>query len=457
MSSAQPAGDQVDPRLALARVEAALEQRTPTRMVPDLDRITDLLTLLGDPQRAYPSVHLTGTNGKTSTARMVDALLREFGVRTGRYTSPHLERITERIAIDGEPINGERFAQVYDEVAPLAEVVDARHPDRMTFFELLTAMGFAAFADAPVDAGVIEVGLGGRWDATNLIEAPVAVITPIGLDHVGILGDTVADIAGEKAGIVHQGAVCVTSVQPPEAMAVIEARVAEVGARLVRAGRDFGLTSRVLAVGGQQLSLAGLAGQYDDVFLPLHGVHQAGNALTALVAVEAFLGAGGERGPLDADGVRKAFAAVSSPGRLEVVRRGPTVLIDGAHNPAGTAALAAALAEEFGFTRCVAVLAVLGDKDAVGMLAALDPVVDTVVCATNTSPRAMSADQLAAVARDVLGEDRVEVEPRLDDAIDAAVELAESGAEGQVGAGVVVTGSIVTAGEARTLLRAGTR
>ncbi len=427
-------------------------------MVPDLDRIADLLDLLGEPQRGYPSIHLTGTNGKTSTARMIDALLRGFGVRTGRYTSPHLERVTERIAIDGEPLDTERFAAVYDEVAPLAAIVDGRHEDRVTFFELLTAMGFAAFADAPVATAIVEVGLGGRWDATNVIDAPVAVVTPIGLDHVGILGDTIGQIAAEKAGIVHAGATCVSSPQPAEALSVLQARAAEVDARLVLAGRDVGLRSRLIAVGGQQLSFAGLGGDYDEIFLPLHGVHQAGNALAALVAVEAFFGSGTEgRGTLDTDVVRAAFASVTSPGRLEVVRRGPTVLIDGAHNPAGSAALAAALAEEFAFERCVAVFAVLGDKDVEGMLAALEPVVDTVVCTTNSSPRAMPADVLAALARDVLGDDRVEVEVRLDDALDAAIELAESGIEGTTGAGVVVTGSIVTAGEARTLLRPGTQ
>ena len=440
---------------SVARVEAELELRTPTRMVPDLDRITDLLGLLGDPQRAYPSIHLTGTNGKTSTARMIDTLLRGFGVRTGRYTSPHLQSVTERIAINGDPIDPEGFAAVYDEVAPLAAIVDSRHADRVTFFELLTAMGFTAFADAPVDVGVIEVGLGGRWDATNLIEAPVCVVTPIGLDHVGILGDTIAAIAGEKAGIIHAGATCVVGIQPPEALTVLSARADEVGARLVVAGADVGLRDRVLAVGGQQLSLAGLGGDYDDIFLPLHGVHQAGNALSALVAVEAFFGAGtDDRGPLDIEVIRSAFAEVTSPGRLEVVRRGPTVLIDGAHNPAGAAALAAALSEEFDFTRCVAVLAVLDDKDAAGIIAAIDPVVDAVVCTTNSSPRAMPADVLAGVAREILGGERVEVEVRLDDAIDAAVELAETGAEGMAGSGVVVTGSIVTVGEARTLLRA---
>jgi dihydrofolate synthase/folylpolyglutamate synthase len=439
--------DAVDP---LARVEKLLEGRFPTRMVPDLDRITDLLTLLGDPQRAYPSIHLTGTNGKTSTARMIDDLLRELGLRTGRYTSPHLESVTERIALDGQPLTDERFAEVYDEVAPYAELVDARHPDSVTFFELLTAMAFAAFADSPVDAAVVEVGLGGTWDATNLIHAPVAVVTTIGLDHVGILGDTVEAIAIEKAGLIHAGATVVCAPQSEDADAVLSARAAEVGASIVREGVDFGVESRTVAVGGQLLTIRGLAGRYEDVFVPLHGEHQASNAACAVAAVESFVGNGREE--LDPDAVRAAFAAVSSPGRLEVVRRSPTVLLDGAHNAAGAAALAAALGDAFAFDTLVAVVAVLADKDAAGLLAELEPVVTSLVVTTNGSPRAMSVDSLAAIAVEVFGEDRVEVAARLDDAIDAAVAAAES--EAQIGgAGVVVTGSIVTVGEARHLLR----
>jgi dihydrofolate synthase / folylpolyglutamate synthase len=439
--------DAVDP---LARVEKLLEGRFPTRMVPDLDRITDLLTLLGDPQRAYPSIHLTGTNGKTSTARMIDDLLRELGLRTGRYTSPHLERVTERIALDGQPLTDERFAEVYDEVAPYAELVDVRHSDSVTFFELLTAMAFAAFADSPVDVAVVEVGLGGRWDATNLIHAPVAVVTTIGLDHVGILGNTVTKIATEKAGLIHAGATVVSAPQSEDADAVLSARAAEVGASILREGVDFGVQSRTVAIGGQLLTIRGLAGAYDDIFMPLHGEHQASNAACAVAAVESFLGNGREQ--LDPDAVRAAFAAVSSPGRLEVVRRSPTVLLDGAHNAAGAAALAAALTDAFAFDTMVAVVAVLADKDAAGLLAELEPVVNRLVVTTNGSPRAMAAGVLAEVAVGVFGEDRVEVAVRLDDAIDAAVAAAES--EAQIGgAGVVVTGSIVTVGEARHLLR----
>ncbi|HVX68666.1 MAG TPA: folylpolyglutamate synthase/dihydrofolate synthase family protein [Mycobacteriales bacterium] len=435
----------------LARVDKALEDRYPTRMVPDLDRIVDLLALLGDPQLAYPSIHITGTNGKTSTVRMIDQLMRELGMRTGRHTSPHLEHVTERICIDGEPLSAERFAELYDEVAPYAELVDGRHTERVTFFELLTAMSFAAFADAPVDVAVVEVGLGGRWDATNVLNAPVAVVTPISLDHVGILGSTIEEIASEKAGLIHPGATVVSAPQPESAGLVLAQRIAQVDARIVREGLDFGVRSRTVAVGGQMLELQGLGGTYEEVFLPLYGEHQASNAACALAAVEAFLGAQG-RGSLDVDAVRAAFADVRSPGRLEVVRRSPTVLIDGAHNPAGAAALAAALEDAFGFDRMVAVVAMLDDKDAEGLLAELEPVISEVVVTTNSSPRSLPAAALAEIAVEVFGEDRVQLVERLDDAIEAAVSAAE--AEGVLGgSGVLVTGSIVTVGEARHLLR----
>jgi dihydrofolate synthase / folylpolyglutamate synthase len=442
-------------REALARVEAALAGRFPSRMVPDLERITDLLDLLGSPNRAYPTIHITGTNGKTTTARMIDGLLREFGIRTGRYTSPHLESVTERIALDGEPLDPERFAATYDDVAPYLELVDSRHAERVTFFEVLTAMAFAAFADAPVEVAVVEVGLGGRWDATNVVQAPVAVVTPIGLDHVGLLGDTVEAIAAEKADIVHGGAVLVAAPQPPGAARVLAERVATVGATAVQAGRHFGVRERRLAVGGQMLDLQGLGGEYDEVFLPLYGAHQAGNAVCALAAVEAFFGlapggATAGRGPLDVDVVRAAFATVTSPGRMEIVRRSPTVILDGAHNPAGAVALADALEEGFEFDNLVGVIAVLDDKDAAGLLEALEPVLSSVVVTTNGSPRALPAEALAEVARDVLGDARVDVALRLDDAIEQAVTAAEAGRLG--GGGVLVTGSIVTVGEARHLL-----
>jgi folylpolyglutamate synthase/dihydrofolate synthase len=435
-----------------ARVEAALDARVPTLIVPGLDRIRDLLDVLGSPQLAYPAIHIAGTNGKTSTARMVDALLRAFGLRTGRTTSPHLAAVTERIAIDGMELDEALFAALYDEVAPYMALVDARHTEPVTYYEAVIAMAFAAFADRPVDAAVVEVGLGGRWDATNVLDAGISVITPIGLDHENYLGDTIAGIAAEKVAIVADRSVLVSAVQPPEAADVVFARAAEAGAQLLREGIDFGIAGRRVAVGGQHLTLRGLAGDYEDIVLPLFGVHQAGNAACALAAVESQLGGGVPGRPrLDPELVQAAFAAVTAPGRLEVLRTSPTILVDAAHNPAGAEVTAAALRESFAFTRLAGVVAVLRDKDAAGILRALEPVLAEVVLTTNASLRAMAPDDLAAIAVEVFGSDRVLVEPRLPDAIDAAVEIAE--AEGLGGAGVLITGSIVTVAEARTLLR----
>jgi dihydrofolate synthase/folylpolyglutamate synthase len=451
----------VDDDAVTARIMAAIAARQPHRMVPDLSRMTDLVEILGDPQRAFPSVHITGTNGKTTTARMIDALLREFGLHTGRYTSPHLTSVTERICLDGTPIAAARLGAVYEEVIPYVELVDQRHPERMTFFELLTALAFAAFADAPVDVGVIEVGLGGTWDATNVLSAAVAVVTSVDLDHTQLLGDTVTEIATEKAGIIHPGATAVLAPGQPEALDVLLARCAEVGGEAVVEGVHFGVEDRRLALGGQQLRLAGLGGSYDEIFLPLFGEHQAHNAAAALAAVEAFLGGG--RGLLDIDVVRAGFASVRSPGRLEIVRSSPTILLDAAHNPAGARALAAALSESFAFVHLVGVLAVLADKDAAGILEALEPVLDELIVTETTSPRRLPAGDLAAIARDVFGAGRVRVVERLDEALVAAVELADEAAVGSGaqespgpggGVGVLVAGSVITVGDARTLLGA---
>ena len=437
------------------RVLAELATRYPAedQMVPDLDRIRLLCELLGNPQRSCPAIHLTGTNGKSSTARMVDALLQGFGLRPGRYTSPHLDSVTERISLDGQPISEERFAEVWDELAPFVELVDARMPQRMTFFEVLTGMAFAAFADAPVDVAVLEVGLGGRWDATNVVDAGTAVVLPVGLDHVPLLGTTLAEIAAEKAGIIAPGATVVLAQQEPEAAEVLLRRCVEVGATVAREGLEFGVVDRVPAVGGQLLTLQGLGGRYDEVFLPLHGAHQAANASAALAAVEAFLG-GGDKGMLDPDVVRSGFARVASPGRLEVVRTSPTVLLDAAHNAHGMTATVAALSDAFAFTHLVAVVAVLGDKDARTMLEVLEPAVAQVVVTQNASPRALPVDDLAALAEEVFGEDRVSIDDALDDALSTAVRLADAEAE-YGGAGVLVTGSVVTVAEARTLLHRG--
>jgi dihydrofolate synthase/folylpolyglutamate synthase len=437
-------------------VEAALDRRWPESvMEPSLARITALVELLGDPQRGYPIVHLTGTNGKTSTARMVDALLTEIGLRTGRYTSPHLQSATERISIDRRPITPERYVEVYRDVLPFVELVDqrsgAQDQPALSKFEVLTGMGFAAFADAPVEAGIVEVGLGGRWDATNVADGTVAVVTPIGLDHAEYLGDDVLGIAREKAGIIKPGAVAVLAAQDPAVAQILLERCVEVDAQVARDGSEFGVVEREIAVGGQRIALRGLGGVVDEIFLPLHGEHQAGNAALALAAAEALVGAGPTQ-PIDPEAIRAAFATAVSPGRLERLAAGvgvPTVLVDAAHNPHGARALAAALTTEFRFNRLIGVLAVLAGKDARGILTELEPVLAEVIVTSNASPRAMDPDALGALAVEVFGSERVSVEPRLADAVEQAGELAEEG--GESGVGVVITGSVVTAGEARTL------
>ena len=439
---------------ALRRVETALATRWPeSRIEPSLERVRDLVDLLGNPQNSYPVVHIGGTNGKTSTARMVDELFRELGLRTGRFTSPHLESITERICLDGEPVDADRFAAAYAEIAPYLDLVDRRHEIRLSFFEVLVAMAYSAFADAPVDAAVVEVGLGGSWDATNVVDGKVAIVTPVAVDHTEYLGDTVEEIAGEKAGIIKRGAVVVLARQPEAAAEVLLRRAAEVGATIAREGMEFGVRARQVAVGGQLLGLESLAGSYGEVFLPLHGAHQAQNAACAVAAVEAFLGGG--RDALDADAVRAALGRVGSPGRLEVFRRGSTVLVDAAHNPAGARALAEAVTEEFTFGSLVGVVAVLRDKDVLGILGELEPVVDLVVATENSSPRSMHLGNLVGLALQIFGEDRVYQAATMPEAIDVAVGLAEREAP-LGGGGVLVTGSVVTAGDARMLLGSGT-
>ncbi|WP_157546784.1 bifunctional folylpolyglutamate synthase/dihydrofolate synthase [Hamadaea tsunoensis] len=422
-------------------------------MVFDLGRIEELLDVLGTPQKAYPSIHLTGTNGKTSTARMIDALLLAYGLHTGRYTSPHLETVRERISLDGLPVDEERFVQIYDEVAPVAKLLDARRTESLTYFDMTTALAFATFADAPVDVAVVEVGLGGADDATNVLQAGVTVITPIGLDHTEWLGDTVEDIALAKAGIVHTGSTLICAAQPEEAMVPILERCAEVGATIAREGLEFGVVDRQVALGGQVLTLQGLGGVYDEVFIPLHGAHQAQNAAVALAAVEAFLGAGKGK-QLDVELLREGFARVDSPGRLERVRVAPTILLDAAHNPHGMTATVTALQEEFAFSRLVGVVAAFADKDVHGVLDLLEPVLDEIVVTRNSSPRSMAAADLGAIAVEVFGEDRVHVMEELPDAIETAVALAESDQDGALsGVGVIITGSVVTVADARKLLK----
>lgn len=432
-------------------VQTSLLHRWPeTRLEPSVDRMAALVDLLGDPQTAYPVIHVAGTNGKSSTARMVESVLRAFGLRTGLVTSPHLVDVRERIVIDGEPISRQRFVEVFDDISPYLQMVDAQFPETpLSYFEVLTAMAYAAFADAPVGVAVVETGMGGTWDATNVANGTVAVIAPIDIDHTEYLGPDVDSIAGEKAGIIKAGSVAVLAQQRVAAAEVLMERCAQVGAPVVREGLEFGVRHRDVAVGGQMVALQTPAGVYDEIFLPLHGAHQAHNAALALAAVEVFFGASEQQ--VDVEVVREGFASVASPGRMEIVRRGPTVMLDAAHNPHGARALAESLVEEFSFDRLVGVVAVLADKDAAGLLGALEPVLDAVVVSQAQTPRSMPVDDLAAIAVEVFGDDRVQVEAQLPDALDAALATVDE-PDNVGGTGVLVTGSVITAGQARLLL-----
>src|SRR3954463_3328427 len=436
-----------------ARVRRALLARWPeTRLEPSLDRIRAFTELLGDPQSHYPVVHLTGTNGKTSTSRMIDSLIRSSGLRTGRFTSPHVESMTERISLDGEPLTEAQFVEAYDDVAALARLVDEESPHPLSFFEMVVGMAYAAFANAPVDAAVIEVGMGGSWDATNVADAAVAVLLPVAVDHSSYLGERPVDIAREKVGIIKPGSTVVSAVQALDVAAVIAERAAEVGATVLWEGQDFGVAHRVPAVGGQMLRLGGLRAEYDEVFLPLYGAHQGQNAAVALAAVEAFL----TDEPLEDDLVREGFEQVTSPGRLEVIRRSPTIVLDAAHNPHGARASAEALEDSFALDPLIGVVGVMADKDYEGLLEAFEPVLAAIVCTQNSTSRALNADQLAEVARGIFGIDRVYVAPRLDDAIDQAATLAEEGGvfgEAIGSGGVLVTGSVITGGGAGAILK----
>lgn len=439
-------------RPTYAEVERALLGRWPeTKLEPSLDRIHALCQLLGNPQTSYPVIHLTGTNGKTSTARMIDALLRQLELRTGRFTSPHLQSMTERISVDGQPLDEDAFVDAFADVAAYAQIVDDTQSHPLSFFEMTVAMAYAAFADAPVDVAIVEVGMGGTWDATNVADGAVAVVLPVGVDHAAYLGDDIVGIAGEKSGIIKAGAQVVVAEQDPAVLDVLARRAAEVGATMFIEGADFGIVEQFPGVGGQQVGIQGLGARYDDVFIPLHGTHQAQNAACAVAAVESFLGGKA----LPADVVVAAFGEVTSPGRLEVVRRSPTVLLDAAHNPHGVEASVAAIQENFDFAPLIGVVAVMNDKDVERILELLDPVLAQIVCTQNSTPRSMRASELADVADGIFGSDRVIVAPRLDDALERAIALAETaeGYEEALGSGgVLVTGSVVTVGEARVLL-----
>jgi len=426
---------------------------------PSIVRVREVCTLLGDPQDAYRVVHLTGTNGKTSTARMIESLVREHGLRTGLFTSPHLTTVRERIVIDGEPISQGSFVRLWQDVAPVIHLVDARSVEaggpRLSFFEVLTVLAYAAFADAPVDVAVIEVGMGGIWDATNVATGEVAVIGPVARDHEQWLGHDLAGIAGEKAGIIKPGAAVVIAEQAESVVPVFADAVAEAGARVAWEGADIEVVERQAGVGGQLVSLRTVAGTYTDIFVPLYGEYQAHNALLALAATEALLAGGGEPQALAAEAVEAGFGSVTSPGRLEVVRTSPLILVDAAHNPHGIDAMVGALEESFAFQSLVGVVGILADKDAEGILAGLEPALDHVVLTASNSPRALSPDELREIAVPLFGEDRVSVASNVAGAIDAAAAIAERDTD--IGGGVLVVGSITLIAEARVLTGADRR
>jgi dihydrofolate synthase/folylpolyglutamate synthase len=439
-------------------VYAELLGRAPeNKMEPRLAPLFRAMDILGEPNKAFPIIHITGTNGKTSTARMIEAGLRAHGLRTGRYTSPHLSKVTERISIDGEPVPDSTFVRIWDEIRPYLEIVDnellADEQPRLTYFECLTILGFAIFADEPVDVAVIEVGLGGITDATNVGDGQVSVITPISLDHTELLGDTTEDIAREKAGIIKPGGFLVSAAQPVDAAQVLLDKARETGVPFCFEGVEFGVESRSVAVGGQLVTVRGIAGRYEDILVPLHGAHQAENAAVAVAALEAFFG-GGEK-ELDADVVREAFATVTSPGRLEVVRTAPTIIVDAAHNPDGIRVSAEGIHEAFSFSKLVVVVGILREKDAEEVLRQLKESLGDLAeefCFTQSnSPRAVPAGELAELAVDLgFGEENVHIAEQLDDALEWAVERAESNDD--LAGGVLVTGSITVVAEARILL-----
>lgn len=438
-----------DDQARLHAIEAALEARWPeTRIEPTLERISALVDHLGSPQLSYPTIHVGGTNGKTTTARMIDSLMAAHGLRTGRFTSPHLESFLERIAINGEQIESKDFIFAYNDVAPYIDLMDQKFEHPISFFEAMTAIAFVAFAEWPVDIGVIEVGMGGEWDATNVVEAAVSVITPIGFDHTAYLGNTLTEIAKTKGGIIKSGSSVILARQEPETAVELMRRVAEVEAVVAREGVEYSLESRAIAVGGQLISINGLGRRYDDIFLPLHGKHQGANAATALVAVEAFFG--GEE--LVLESVQEGFAAVTSPGRCEIVYSDPTVILDAAHNPHGAKAIAETLETEFTFDEIIGIFAAFADKDVDGILTVLEPVLSSIIVTASESTRAMPASEVERIATRIFGADRVTKASGLEDAIKRGIVAARRPLSDD-SIGIVITGSVVTVGQARTILK----
>ena len=434
----------------LKEIEAALNKRWPENKIePTLDRILALVDALGSPHLTYPTIHIAGTNGKTSTARMVDQLLANLGYRVGRYTSPHLESFTERISIKGGSISEVEMIKTYGDIHLYLDLIDSRQPHPISYFEALTAMAFVAFAEHPVDIAVIEAGMGGQWDATNVISSAVSVMTPIGFDHMEYLGNTLEEIAQTKAGIFKPESNVVLAAQSAQVAKVLLAQVAKVSAQPLRQGVEFALKNRALAVGGQLISIQGVQGDYDEIFLPLYGDHQGNNAAVALAAVEVFAGV-----KLDTELVQDAFSKVSSPGRCEIVYKDPTVIIDAAHNPHGAGAIATTINTEFDFELVVGVISVLADKDVAGILKNLSAVLDYLVITENDSSRVMKPNLLAKLATEFFKEEQIEIIGDMNSAITYAIEKVALFNQVNEGVGaVVITGSVATAGMARSIVK----
>ncbi len=438
-----------DDQARIDAIEKALLARWPeNRIAPTLERISALVDMLGSPQLTYPTIHIGGTNGKTTTSRMIDSLLFEMGLRTGRFTSPHLESYLERICINGQPIDAKELIFSFNDIAAYLDLMDTKFNIPISFFEAITALAFAAFAEHPIDVGIIEVGMGGEWDATNVVDADVSVIMPIGLDHMEYLGNSIAEIAATKAGIIKEQGFVVLAQQEPEAAVELLRRAAEVGADVAREGLEYSIDSRAIAVGGQLISVTGLRGHYDEIFLPLHGRHQASNAAAALIAVEAFFG----EQDLDIEAVRAGFANVTSPGRCEIIHRDPTIILDAAHNPHGAKAIAETIQSEFTFDDVTGIVALMADKDARGILQALEPVMNQVIVTTNSAARSMSVGDLEKLANEVFGADRVFSQPTLTEAIEKAIKDSVRPLSDESLA-ILITGSVVTVGQARTAVR----
>ncbi len=435
----------------LDAIEKALLNRWPeTRIAPTLERISTLADYLGSPQLSYPTIHIAGTNGKTTTTRLIDSLCFELGMRTGRFTSPHLESFLERITINGQSITPEFMIATYNDIAPYLELVDSKMTNKLSFFESMCALAFVAFAEFPVDVGIFECGMGGEWDSTNVINGSVNVITPIGFDHMEYLGDTLEKIAQTKSGIIKQNSFVVLAEQESDVAAVLMRACAKADATPIRSGIEFSLKSRALALGGQMLTISGVYGEYEDLYLPLYGQHQASNAATALAAVEVFAG----ETKLDEEIVRQAFANATSPGRCEIVGRNPTIIIDAAHNPHGAESLKKTISEEFDFAALIGVIAPMGDKDVTGILEAVEPVLDRVIVTRNSSHRAADVDELKSIAMEIFGSDRVSASADLEQGITQAIDMARtSNALNDSNTAVLIAGSVVSAGEARAIIR----